>query len=94
MRLFTLLLLVATAASFTSPQPWGRTADRSTVQRFMVNKEAASAPALQVVDETVPPAEPTKPKNVVKNMNTGELKEVAWTDPAMTANTNPFLMSW
>jgi hypothetical protein len=31
----------------------------------------------------------------VRNLMTGgEAKEVQWTDPAMAANTNPFLMSW
>jgi len=59
----------------------------------MADGEQTAAPALQTVDETVPPA-PVKPKNVVRDMNTGELKEVAWVDPAMKANTNPFMMSW
>lgn len=32
--------------------------------------------------------------NVVRNFGrAGEIKEVAWTDPAMRANTNPFEMS-
>jgi hypothetical protein len=27
-------------------------------------------------------------------MNTGEVREVKWKDPAMLANTNPLLMNW
>ena len=35
-----------------------------------------------------------RPKMVAKNMNTGEIKEVKWVDPAMQANTNPLQMDW
>ena len=34
-------------------------------------------------------------KGVYKNLaRGGEVKQVAWSDPAMTANTNPFQMDW
>jgi hypothetical protein len=53
-----------------------------------------SAPALATMDEPVAAPESDTPKSVVRNMNTGELREVKWVDPAMSANTNPFQMSW
>lgn len=47
------------------------------------------APPLQSVDE--PLVEKVEQeqvyKSVVKNMNTGEVQEVKWVDPAMEANT-------
>ena len=94
MRLLTVLLLIASAVSFTSPHPWSRS---TSMQKFMVDKEQSSteAPALQTLDEITPnAATPAKPKYVVREMNTGELKEVSWVDPAMKANTNPLMMSW
>jgi hypothetical protein len=40
-------------------------------------------------------AEPEAPRSMVRNlMKGGEAKEVKWVDPAMAANTNPFLMNW
>ena len=36
----------------------------------------------------------SKQEYTVKNLNTGEDLKVAWNDPAMEANTNPFLLSW
>lgn len=35
-----------------------------------------------------------RPKMLAKNMNTGEVKEVKWVDPAMAAHTNPLQMDW
>jgi hypothetical protein len=35
-----------------------------------------------------------RPLMVAKNMNTGEIKEVKWIDPAMQAHTNPLQMDW
>jgi hypothetical protein len=35
-----------------------------------------------------------RPMMVAKNMNTGEIKEVKWVDPAMQAHTNPLQMDW
>ena len=94
LRLLTVFLLIATVASFTAPLPWSRV---TSMQQFMVDKEQSTteAPALQTLDENTPTAETAaKPKFVVREMNTGELKEVSWVDPAMKANTNPLMMSW
>ena len=44
-------------------------------------------------NEDATPEEPTKA--VYKNLaRGGQMEEVKWVDPAMTANTNPFEMSW
>jgi len=93
MRLFALVLLVAAATAFTSPQPRGRLSCAQQ-PRFMAELgKKEDAPALQTIDETVPPPLEDTPKNLVRDMNTGELKEVKWSDPAMKANTS-FVMSW
>ena len=55
--------------------------------------ETVSAEDLASSD-TASAVTPTTITNVVKNMNTGELKEVKWVDPAMEANTNPFNLGW
>jgi hypothetical protein len=50
-----------------------------------------------VVAETTPAVVDTSdpPKARYVNLGKGgESKEVEWVDPAMAANTNPFLMSW
>jgi len=68
----------------------------------MFNKDDKKAPPLptaaplQTVDEaeTKEEGSPTEPGMVVKDMNTGEVKQVNWVDPAMSANTNPFALSW
>ena len=91
-RLFTFFLLITVAASFMSPKPM-----RSTyTKRHMVDEQqptAVVAPALQTVDETLPPR-PEPPKNVVRELNSGEVREVKWVDPAMQANTKPYILSW
>lgn len=57
-----------------------------------------AAPALMTAGEAtsseVEDIEKPLVRNVVKDMNTGELKEVKWVDPAMRANTRPWEMSW
>lgn len=61
-----------------------------------------SAPELKTVDtssptttmETVATEQAPVVRNVVRDMNTGEIKEVKWVDPAMRANTRPWEMSW
>ena len=35
-----------------------------------------------------------RPAMMAKNMNTGEVREVKWVDPAMYANTNPLQFDW
>lgn len=71
---------------------------------FSNDGDSSSAPkALETVDDSAKSVVPDAlesagsdegAKNVVKNMNSGELREVKWVDPAMAANTNPFEMSW
>ena len=55
---------------------------------------SSSAPSLATIDEVKPVTEEPAIKNVVKDMNTGEVKEVKWVDPAMRANTRPWEMNW
>ena len=97
LRLLSLLILVACASAFTSPQPWGaRTATR--VNMFSADDDDKAAKPLETVDPlqtTTEEAVAEKPTgSVVKNMNTGETQEVKWVDPAMAANTNPLEMNW
>jgi hypothetical protein len=54
-----------------------------------LESSSSSAPA-QILTST--PVE--RPMMVARNMNTGEVKEVKWVDPAMMAHTNPFQMDW
>jgi hypothetical protein len=55
-----------------------------------------TAPALATVDDMQSTESKETPvvRNIVKDMNTGEIKEVKWVDPAMRANTRPWDMSW
>jgi len=55
-------------------------------------QEISSTGPLVSVNEMSSTAE--APKMVVRNMNTGEIKEVQWVDDAMQAHTNPLAMSW
>lgn len=101
-RLLSLFLLLSAVASFTTPLSRGGIAKApSKQQRFMFNadgddkKEGTTAPPLQSVDEPVSALETTDAgKTTVRDMNTGETREVNWVDPAMSANTNPFDMNW
>jgi hypothetical protein len=108
LRLFTLLTVLAVTTAFTA-QPWGVSTMKSTSTRtqtasFMFSSDDADAvttttpsPLTEVSasTEVEAPAEPVKKGSTVRNLMTGgEAKEVQWTDPAMAANTNPFLMSW
>lgn len=97
MRLVSLfLLLTAVSTAFISPQPWGIRCD-ATTQRFMfsADEDTKPAPATSLAMEA-PVVETSRPKarNIVKDMNTGEVREVKWVDPAMAANTNPLKMNW
>ena len=59
-----------------------------------LDKDGAPSP-LPTIDETVPPPpQDDAPRTLVRDMNTGEIKKVAWEDPAMIANTNPFYVGW
>lgn len=54
----------------------------------------ADVSPLATMDEPVAVTSGEDAKSVVRNMNTGEIREVKWVDPAMAANTNPLQMSW
>jgi hypothetical protein len=107
---FLLAVVVSSASAFTSMQPWGRrrfvrfmfSTDENEVSRTAVSAPSIAQP-LATLDETlissnVPPiltSTPVeRPKMLAKNMNTGEVKEVNWVDPAMAAHTNPLQMDW
>lgn len=64
------------------------TAGDSSAAQPLVTMDASVAP--QILTST--PVE--RPKMLAKNMNTGEVKEVKWVDPAMAAHTNPLQMDW
>jgi hypothetical protein len=109
LTLFLFLLVASTSAFTSSRQPWGtRRMERcmfstddnepvtplSPVAQPLSTMDAplessSSAPA-QILTST--PVE--RPVMVARNMNTGEVKEVKWVDPAMMAHTNPFQMDW
>lgn len=107
-RILSLLMLLVSVTAFTQlHQPkWGTVSKISNSKsiRFMFNADndnKNSPPALQVVNEMSSTSaaseaveEVVQIRNVVKDMNTGELKEVKWVDPAMRANTRPWEMSW
>jgi hypothetical protein len=107
LRLFTLFTILAVATAFTA-QPWGVSTMKSTARTqtasFMFSADDADAvepspsPLTEVSASTemeAPEEAPVKKGSTVRNLMTGgEAKEVQWTDPAMAANTNPFLMSW
>jgi hypothetical protein len=99
--------VVSFTSTTTSTQPWGRVKSFSkskptttTTSLFMFNinddKQAPAAVALQTITaiETEEDDEKSEVRNVVRDMNTGEIKEVKWVDPAMRANTRPWEMSW
>lgn len=65
----------------------------ATTHLFMFDNDSPPKP-LESAD--APPVTPStaESSNVVKDLNTGEVKEVKWVDPAMSANTNVFNMGW
>jgi hypothetical protein len=104
LRLFTLFTIMAVATAFTA-QSWGvstKLTTRTQTARFMFSADDDSAVAVKPLTEVSATTEestdvevPKKVGSVVRNISTGgEAKEVKWVDPAMQANTNPFLMSW
>jgi hypothetical protein len=54
---------------------------------FSNDKDETAAPKISTRAEPIVMDAVVETKNVYKDMNTGELKEVRWTDPAMAANT-------
>ena len=104
LRLLSLFIILAVATAFTA-QPWGVSTMKSTARTqtasFMFSADDVDAvkpsPLTEVSASTEVEATeaPVKKGSTVRNLMTGgEAKEVLWTDPAMAANTNPFLMSW
>lgn len=97
MHLFRFLLLVSAVSAFVpSTARFGVTQVASTQQRFMFSKDDDNKPApLATMDEPEvnSPSVSTSKGSIVKDMNTGEIREVKWQDPAMMANTN-LVMDW
>ena len=96
-RLLTLFLLVVATSAFAPPQQ--QRLSRNARYMFNADNEKSSTPAALEVDDGKPlesavTTEEPKTGSIVRDMNTGEVKEVKWVDPAMAANTNPLEMSW
>lgn len=93
MRLFHFLLLVSAVSAFTTSR-FGITKASTTQQLFMFSKDDDNnKPApLPTIDQPETP-KTTNKGSIVKDMNTGEIREVKWQDPAMLANTN-LVMDW
>ena len=96
--LFVILVSLAVVTAF-APTPFVRS---TCITRLSMFDPGASNPEpLKSVTDTedVPTAsEPEQPrKMLVKNLGFGkggEVKEVNFIDPAMSANTNPLQMNW
>lgn len=74
--------------SSTQPSTASTVNTASPLEVVNTNVEEETQPTIR----TSTPVE--RPVMVAKNMNTGEIKEVKWIDPAMQANTNPLQMDW
>lgn len=104
--LVLLLTFVAAASAFAPPSVWGSSAvgvRASTTRQFMFSTEsdapkplsedggegdAAPLAAAEVVGES------EAKKMYAKDMTSGEVRELKFVDPAMSANTNPLQMNW
>mmetsp|Transcript_15789 Transcript_15789/g.20607 ORF Transcript_15789/g.20607 Transcript_15789/m.20607 type:complete len:135 (-) Transcript_15789:347-751(-) len=101
MRIASLLLLVASSAlAFTTPKVSVRSTSASARSMFSKDdgeKFRTTPQPLQSMDEPEPEKATDVDQtatNLVKDMNTGELKEVAWVDPYMMANTDATGLGW
>jgi hypothetical protein len=110
LRLFSLFTILAVATAFTAQPwgvSTMKSTARTQTASFMFSADDADAvkpsPLTEVsastevegLNQLDAPEAPVKKGSTVRNiMKGGEAKEVQWTDPAMAANTNPFLMSW
>jgi hypothetical protein len=67
----------------------------ATTHLFMFDNDKPPAP-LEMIDAPVKdqPMASTTTSNIVLDKTTGEVREVKWVDPAMSANENPFNMGW
>jgi hypothetical protein len=66
----------------------------SSVSAKTAKSSSTVAPPSLMTEGTTLTSEKEEIRNVVRDMNTGEIKEVKWVDPAMRANTRPWEMSW
>ncbi|GKY92666.1 hypothetical protein MPSEU_000236600 [Mayamaea pseudoterrestris] len=102
MKLFSLLLVVAVASvsGFSVIPPSSRAVASSSFARSMFATDNNENKGLETVESSSDAdalsnlSTTQTPRNVVKDMNTGEIKEVKWVDPAMEANTRPWEMNW
>ena len=93
LKLISLLLCFTIITAFTSSNPRhvARRVSSVSTQTFMASpleevSEGEDASAVFIKSDD---------KNVAQNLGRGgEFKEVKWKDPAMSANTNPFEMSF
>ena len=101
-RLLSLIAVLAVASAFSTPGQGGVVSRASLSSSSSLSMAIGDTPAplqeqgdaLEVVEAT--DVDPWNvPKKKYANLGKGEeVKEVNWVDPAMAANTNPFLMSW
>lgn len=87
------LLFVASSSAFTVAPPLAVAGTKQNGRFSSLWAETDSNSAAKPLEE-IDIAQPTNLQaavssegSVVKDMNTGEIKEVKWVDPAMTANT-------
>ena len=96
MHLFRFLLLVSSVSAFAPSTTRFGVSQVASTQRFMFSKDDDNKPApLATMDEPEgnTPSTSASKGSIVKDMNTGEIREVKWQDPAMLANTN-LVMDW
>eukprot|EP00977_Amphora_coffeiformis_P018445 scaffold6485_cov172-Amphora_coffeaeformis.AAC.10 len=99
-----LVLLTATSAFAPTRQAVSLS---SPTARHMYSAEGPKKVTAKPLEEVSPleeasasdsvlPGEPMQSDNktFVKDMNTGEIREVNWVDPAMPANSDPFNLGW
>jgi hypothetical protein len=84
MMKLVLLLLLSTASAFVV-QP--RQAFQTSVKMFTTDEEPRALKTMDEPEEEEAPAVALEATTIVKDMNTGEVKKVKWTDPAMEAHT-------
>ncbi|GAX17117.1 hypothetical protein FisN_5Hh503 [Fistulifera solaris] len=96
MHLFRFLLLVSVVSAFTPTScRFGVTKVATSTQQFMFSKDDEKPAPLATMDEpeVKAPSPSVSQGSIVKDMNTGEIREVKWKGPAMLANTN-LVMDW
>jgi hypothetical protein len=105
LTLLSFILVLAVASAFSTPGQWGVVSCRASLSSSSLSMAIGDTPeplqqqgdALQA-EATIPAvadAWEAPPKAKYVNLAKGGVsEEVKWVDPAMAANTNPFLMSW